>query len=59
MIDPRKICVTQWSDEHLAEVVRAIARMADTDRLAPDRSKWGGAADILYEVADRIYEERA
>ena len=57
MIDPREICLTQWPDEHLAEIVRAIAIIADDNRLAPDRCKWAGVSDILFEAANRIYEE--
>lgn len=49
----------QWSDERLAEVVRGIALMTDTDLLAPDRNRWAGAADILMTAADRIEGERA
>ena len=47
----------QWSDRRLAEAVRDIALMADTDSLAPDRSRWAGVADILMTAADRIHEE--
>jgi hypothetical protein len=47
----------QWSDRRLAKVVREIALMADTDSLAPDRSRWAGAADILMTAADRIEKE--
>ena len=47
----------QWSDKRLAEAVRDIALMADTDSLAPDRSRWAGVADVLMTAADRIHEE--
>ena len=50
--------VEDWSDERLAEVVRSIALMADTDSLAPDRSQWAGVADILMAAADRIDGEQ-
>lgn len=47
----------QWDDKRLAEAVREIALMADTDSLAPDRSRWAGAADVLMTAADRIEKE--
>jgi hypothetical protein len=49
--------IDQWDNKRLAEAVRDIALMADTDSLAPDRSRWAGVADILMTAADRIDEE--
>ena len=51
------IPLEQWGDKALAEAVREIALMADTDSLAPDRSRWAGVADILMTAADRIWKE--